>query len=60
MIYSDVPAGAIVFVDAGPFIHHFEPNPIFGPASTDFLNASRTRKSARCRLRISSARWRIG
>ena len=37
MIYSDLPAGATVFVDAGPFIHHFEPNAIFGPASTDFL-----------------------
>jgi predicted nucleic acid-binding protein len=37
MIYSELPAGATVFVDAGPFIHHFEPNPIFGPASTDML-----------------------
>ena len=37
MIYSDLPAGATVFVDAGPFIHHFEPNAIFGPASTEFL-----------------------
>jgi predicted nucleic acid-binding protein len=37
MIYSDLPAGATVFVDAGPFIYHFEPNPIFGPASTDML-----------------------
>ncbi len=37
MIYSDLPAGASVFVDAGPFIHHFEPNAIFGPASTDLL-----------------------
>jgi len=37
MIYSDLPAGATVFVDAGPFIHHFEPNAIFGPASTDML-----------------------
>ena len=37
MIYSDLPAGATVFVDAGPFIHHFEPNAIFGPASTDLL-----------------------
>jgi predicted nucleic acid-binding protein len=37
MIYSDLPAGATVFVDAGPFIHHFEPNALFGPASTDML-----------------------
>src|SRR5262245_58699498 len=38
MIYSDLPAGATVFVDAGPFIHHFEPNAVFGPAATDFLD----------------------
>lgn len=37
MIYADLPAGATVFVDASPFIHHFEPNAIFGPASTEFL-----------------------
>ena len=37
MIYLDIPAGATVFVDASPFIHHFEPNAAFGPASTDFL-----------------------
>jgi hypothetical protein len=37
MTYSDLPAGASVFVDASPFIHHFEPNAVFGPASTDFL-----------------------
>ena len=37
MIYSDLPAGSTVFIDAGPFIHHFEPNAIFGPASTDML-----------------------
>jgi predicted nucleic acid-binding protein len=37
MIYSDLPAGAAVFVDASPFIHHFEPNALFGPAATEFL-----------------------
>lgn len=37
MIYADLPVGATVFVDASPFIHHFEPNALFGPASTDFL-----------------------
>lgn len=37
MIYSALPAGATGFVDAGPFIHHFEPNALFGPASTQFL-----------------------
>jgi len=37
MIYADLPAGAAVFVDAGIFIHHFEPNALYGPASTAFL-----------------------
>ena len=37
MIYADLPAGAPVFVDAGDFIHHFEPNAKFGPAATEFL-----------------------
>ena len=37
MIYSDLPAGATVFVDASVFIHHFEPNVQFGPAATEFL-----------------------
>jgi predicted nucleic acid-binding protein len=37
MIYADLPAGATVFVDANVFIHHFEPNALFGPAATDFL-----------------------
>ncbi|MBM4073691.1 MAG: PIN domain-containing protein [Planctomycetes bacterium] len=37
MIYADLPAGANVFLDASIFIHHFEPNPLFGPAATQFL-----------------------
>ncbi len=37
MIYADLAAGDTIFVDAGPFIHHFEPNALYGPASTDFL-----------------------
>jgi predicted nucleic acid-binding protein len=37
MIYADLPAGAIVFVDASVFIHHFEPNARYGPAATEFL-----------------------
>jgi predicted nucleic acid-binding protein len=37
MTYADLPAGAAVFIDAGVFIHHFEPNPRYGPAATDFL-----------------------
>ena len=37
MIYADLPAGATVFVDASVFIHHFEPNALYGPAATAFL-----------------------
>ena len=37
MIYADVPSGATVFLDASVFIHHFEPNALFGPSSTEFL-----------------------
>ena len=37
MIYADVPAGTTVFLDASVFIHHFEPNALFGLAATEFL-----------------------
>jgi predicted nucleic acid-binding protein len=37
MIYADLAAGATAFVDASVFIHHFEPNGLYGPASTAFL-----------------------
>jgi predicted nucleic acid-binding protein len=37
MIYADLPAGATVFLDASVFIHHFEPNALYGPAATEFL-----------------------
>ena len=37
MIYADLPAGTAVFLDASVFIHHFEPNALFGPAATEFL-----------------------
>ena len=37
MIYADLPAGANVFVDASVFIHHFEPNVLYGPSATEFL-----------------------
>jgi predicted nucleic acid-binding protein len=37
MTYADLPAGAAVLLDASVFIHHFEPNALYGPASTDFL-----------------------
>jgi hypothetical protein len=37
MIYADLPAGATVFLDASVFIHHFEPNALYEPPATDFL-----------------------
>jgi len=37
VIYSDLLAGADVFVDVSVFIHHFEPNPLYGAAATEFL-----------------------
>ena len=37
MIYADLRAGASVFLDASVFIHHFEPNALYGPPSTQFL-----------------------
>src|SRR5438034_5885751 len=37
MIYADLPAGAPAFVDASVFIHHFEPNALFGLTSSEFL-----------------------
>ncbi len=37
MIYADLPAGGTVFLDASVFIHHFEPNALYGPPATEFL-----------------------
>ena len=37
MIYADLPAGGTVFLDASVFIHHFEPNALYGPSATEFL-----------------------
>jgi predicted nucleic acid-binding protein len=37
MIYADLPAAATVFLDASVFIHHFEPNALYGPPATEFL-----------------------
>jgi len=37
MIYADLPAGATGFLDASVFIHHFEPNALYGPPATEFL-----------------------
>ncbi len=46
MIYTDLPAGAAVFVDASVFIHHFEPNARFGPAATELLERIEIRRSS--------------
>jgi predicted nucleic acid-binding protein len=37
MIYTDLLAGATAYLDASVFIHHFEPNALYGPAATEFL-----------------------
>lgn len=37
MIYVDLSMGATVFVDTSVFIHHFEPNPLYGRPATDLL-----------------------
>jgi predicted nucleic acid-binding protein len=37
MIYADLPAGATVFLDASVLVHHFEPNALYGPPATAFL-----------------------
>jgi predicted nucleic acid-binding protein len=37
MIFADLPANAVVFVDANTLVYHFEPHPIFGPACTALL-----------------------
>ncbi len=38
MIFSDIPAGAAIFVDANIFVYHFMPHAVFGPACTDLLD----------------------
>lgn len=37
MTFSDVPAGASVFIDANPFIYHFAPHPRLGNPCTELL-----------------------
>lgn len=37
MIYAHLPAGTTVFLDASVFIHHFEPNVLYGVPATEFL-----------------------
>ena len=60
MIYSDLPAGTIVFVDASPFIHHFEPNARFGPAGTEFLERIENQEITGVTTTHISARWPVG
>src|SRR5262249_8072568 len=38
MIFSDIPPGTAVFVDANIFVYHFLPHPILGPPCTDLLD----------------------
>ena len=37
MIFTALPTGAAVFVDANPLIYHFSGHPQFGAACTAFL-----------------------
>jgi predicted nucleic acid-binding protein len=38
MIFSDIPAGAVLFIDANTLVYHFTPNPALGPACRQFLD----------------------
>ncbi len=37
MIFTDLPAGASVFLDANTFVYHFSVHPQFGAACTDLI-----------------------
>jgi predicted nucleic acid-binding protein len=37
MIFSALPSGESVFVDANTFVYHFSPHPMFGPACSQLL-----------------------
>jgi predicted nucleic acid-binding protein len=37
MTFTDIPAGATVFVDANTLVYHFGPNPSLGPACRALL-----------------------
>ena len=37
MIFTDIPAGAVVFLDANVLVYHFAPDPVLGPACRDLL-----------------------
>jgi hypothetical protein len=38
MIFTDLPAGAAVFVDANTLVYRFSLHPQYGPACTDLLD----------------------
>lgn len=38
MIFSDIPAGAALFIDANTLVYHFTPNPALGPACRQLLD----------------------
>jgi predicted nucleic acid-binding protein len=37
LTFVDIPAGAAVFIDANPFVYHFEPHPVLGSPCGDLL-----------------------
>lgn len=37
MIFTDVPAGTSLFIDANTFVYHFSPHPTLGPPCTALL-----------------------
>jgi predicted nucleic acid-binding protein len=39
MIFADVPAGALLFLDANILVYHFEPHPVFGPACNQLIQS---------------------
>ena len=39
MILADLPAGALVFLDANILVYHFEPHPVLGPACNQLMQS---------------------
>lgn len=37
MTFTDLPAGATIFVDANTLVYHFQPHPLYGPACTTLV-----------------------
>src|SRR5579884_3816501 len=37
LTFADIPAGVAVFIDANPFVYHFEPHPLLSSACSDLL-----------------------